>query len=137
MKLKTTYRYPEGGTANGRVYPRKVLREAFNDPAFIECCESSSIPVLTEGGRTIGWATAHIDETMQVTVDAEIYDKILANILAKCYESTGVSACILGGRGELEYDPEIDRDIVTKFIPENVLLCSKPAVKHNTQIMEE
>ena len=137
MKLKTTYRYPEGGTANGRVYPREVLREAFNDPAFKERCESYSIPVLTEGGRTIGWATAHIDETMQVTVDAEIYDKMLADILAKCYASTGVSACILGGRGEVEYDPEVDRDIVTKFIPENAMLCSKPAVRYETQIMED
>lgn len=134
MKLKTTYRYPEGGTANGRVYTREVLREAFNDPAFKERCESYSIPVLTEGARAVGWATAYMDETMQVTVDAEIYDKMLADILTKCYESTGV---LLGGRGIVEYDPEIDRDIVTKFIPENAMLCSKPAVKHETQIMED
>lgn len=134
MKLKTTYRYPEGGTANGRVYPREVLREAFNDPAFKERCESYSIPVLTEGARAVGWATVHIDETMRVTVDAEIYDKMLADILVKCHESTGV---ILSGRGLVEYDPEIDRDIVTKFIPENAMLCSKPAVKYETQIMED
>ena len=134
MKLKTTYRYPEGGTANGRVYPREVLKEAFNDSAFKERCESYSIPVLTEGARAVGWATAYIDETMQITVDAEIYDKMLADILAKCSESTGV---LLGGRGKVEYDPEIDRDIVTEFIPENAMLCSKPAVKHETWIVEE
>ena len=133
MKLTTKYTYqPE--TANRRIYTKEVLREAFSDPAFIERCESYSIPVLTEGGRAVGWATAHIDETMQVTVDAEIYDKMLADILARCYESTGV---ILGGRGQVEYDPEVDRDIVTKFIPENAMLCSKPAVKHDTLIVEE
>lgn len=133
MKVTTKYTYqPE--TGNRRIYTKEVLREAFNDPAFIERCENSSIPVLTEGGRPVGWATAHIDETMQVTVDAEIYDKMLADILTKCYESTGV---ILGGRGQVEYDPEIDRDIVTKFIPENAMLCSKPAVKYETQIMED
>ena len=134
MKLKTIYRYPECGTTNGRVYPREVLKKAFNDPAFKERCESYSIPVLTEGARAVGWATAYVDETMQVTVEAEIHDKMLADILTKCHESTGV---LLGGRGMVEYDPEIDRDVVTEFIPENAMLCSKPAVKHETQIMED
>lgn len=134
MKLTTKYTYSDKPTLTERIYPAKVIKEAFKDPEFKERCESYSIPVLTEGARAVGWATAYIDETMQVTVDAEIYDKMLADILAKCYESAGVPACILGGRGETKYDPDTDINIVTRFIPEHVLLCSKPALKHETTI---
>lgn len=136
MKLTTKYTYPAEGTANKRVYTKEALRKAFDDPDFKERCESYSIPVLTEGARAVGWATANVDENFEVTVEAEIYDKMLADILTKVYETTGCPAAILGGRGEIEYDPDTDMNIVTKFIPENVLLCSRPALKHETTIEE-
>ena len=46
MRVTTTYKYPAGGTRNGRIYPPEVLKKAFEEPQFNELCITKSIPVV-------------------------------------------------------------------------------------------
>lgn len=100
MRVTTTYKYPESGTRNGRVYPPEVLKKAFEDPCFKELCVTKSIPVVEyEPDNVIGLATASLEDDNIVTVDASIFDpSYIAAVkeLGKSNDSFGVT---LAGTG--------------------------------------
>lgn len=100
MRVTTKYKYPEGGTRNGRVYPPEVLKKAFEEPRFKELCITKSIPVVEyEHDRIIGFATASLEDGTVTTIDASIFDPSYISAFKELSKSTDSFGFTLAGTG--------------------------------------
>ena len=133
LKVCTKYTYPESGTKNNRVYPPKVLEEAFNEYLFKECRECSFIPVKTADGEFLGYATAQLENGNTITIEADIWDGPYFDIL-KMLEDDSVGF-LLAGVGHTEFQD--GKHIVTDVSFDRVELTSKPAVEYTTKIYRD
>ena len=104
MRVTTTYKYPAGGTRNGRVYSPEVLKKAFEEPQFRELCITKSIPVVEyEHDRVIGFATASLEDGNVTTVDASIFDPSYISAFKELSKSTDSFGFTLAGTGATDY----------------------------------
>lgn len=100
MRVTTTYKYPENGTRNGRVYSPEVLKKAFEEPSFRLRCITKSIPVIDyDDNKTIGFATAYLEDGTVVTVDASVYDPTYIAAFKELSKSTDSFGFTLAGSG--------------------------------------
>ena len=100
MRVTTTYKYPAGGTRNGRIYPPEVLKKAFEEPQFKELCITKSIPVVEyEHDQVIGFATASLEDGNVTTVDASIFDPSYISAFKELSKSTDSFGFTLAGTG--------------------------------------
>lgn len=100
MRVTTTYKYPAGGTRNGRVYPPEVLKKAFEEPQFKELCVTKSIPVVEyEHDQVIGFATASLEDGNVTTIDASIFDPSYISAFKELSKSTDSFGFTLAGTG--------------------------------------
>lgn len=123
MRVTTTYKYPAGGTRNGRVYPPEVLKKAFEDPRFKELCITKSIPVVEyEHDQVIGFATASLEDGNVTTVDANIFDPVYIDILKEISKPIDFGFT-LAGTGE--FDVQEDKTIITNVTFDKAYLFKK------------
>ena len=124
MRATTTYKYPAGGTRNGRVYPPEVLKKAFEEPRFKELCTTKSIPVVEyEHDEIIGFATASLEDGNVTTVDASIFDPVYVAILKELTKPTTDFGFTLAGTGE--FDVHEDKTIITNVTFDKAYLFKK------------
>lgn len=123
MRVTTTYKYPAGGTRNGRVYPPEVLKKAFEEPRFKELCITKSIPVVEyEHDEIIGFATASLEDGNVTTVDASIFDPVYIGILKEISKPIDFGFT-LAGTGE--FDAHEDKTIITNVTFDKAYLFKK------------
>ena len=123
MRVTTTYKYPAGGTRNGRVYPPEVLKKAFEEPRFKELCVTKSIPVVEyEQDQVIGFATASLEDGNVTTVDASIFDPVYIGILKEISKPIDFGFT-LAGTGE--FDVHEDKTIITNVTFDKAYLFKK------------
>lgn len=124
MRVTTTYKYPAGGTRNGRVYPPEVLKKAFEEPKFKHLCDTESIPVVEyEHDQIIGFATASLEDGNVTTVDANIFDPVYAAILKELTKPATDFGFTLAGTGE--YDVHDDKTFITNVTFDKAYLFKK------------
>ena len=100
MRVTTTYKYPESGTRNGRVYSPEVLKKAFEEPKFKHLCDTESIPVVEyEHDQVIGFATASLEDGNVTTIDASIFDPTYIAAFKELSKSTNSFGFTLAGSG--------------------------------------
>lgn len=123
MRVTTTYKYPAGGTRNGRVYSPEVLKKAFEEPRFKELCLTKSIPVVEyEHDQVIGFATASLEDGNVTTVDASIFDPVYIGILKEISKPIDFGFT-LAGTGE--FDVHEDKTIITNVTFDKAYLFKK------------
>jgi hypothetical protein len=104
MRVTTTYKYPAGGTRNGRVYSSEVLKKAFEEPKFKHLRDTESIPVVEyEHDQVIGFATASLEDGNVTTVDASIFDPSYISAFKELSKSTDSFGFTLAGTGTADY----------------------------------
>ena len=123
MRVTTTYKYPAGGTRNGRIYSPEVLKKAFEEPRFKELCLTKSIPVVEyEHDQVIGFATASLEDGNVTTVDASIFDPVYISILKEISKPIDFGFT-LAGTGE--FDVHEDKTIITNVTFDKAYLFKK------------
>lgn len=124
MRVTTTYKYPAGGTRNGRVYSPEVLKKAFEEPKFKHLCDTKSIPVVEyEHDQVIGFATASLEDGNVTTVDASIFDPSYISALKELSKSIDSFGFTLAGTGE--FDVHDDKTFITNVTFDRAYLFKK------------
>lgn len=137
MRVTTTYKYPAGGTRNGRVYSPDVLKKAFTEPKFKHLCDTKSIPVVEyERDQVIGFATASLEDGNVTTIDASIFDPSYISAFKELSKSTDSFGFTLAGTGTT--DCVEDKTYITDVTFDKAYVFTKDlAVDCHTRIYRE
>ena len=110
VKIKITYDYSKP-TANGRIYSEKVLKEAFNSPAFKELCEHKAVPILDDRYNILGAAEFDLNK-QEVTGYGVISNPSLIDAIRNNSEKFAVT---LAGYGNFTYNESSEFAIIDDF----------------------
>lgn len=110
VKIKIMYDYSKP-TANGRIYSEKVLKEAFNSPAFKELCEHKEVPILDDRYNILGVAEFDLNK-QEVTGYGEIFNPSLIDAIRTNPEKFAVT---LAGSGNFTYNESNEFAIIDDF----------------------
>lgn len=110
VKIKIMYDYSKP-TANGRIYSEKVLKEAFNSPAFKELCEHKAVPILDDTYNILGAAEFDLNK-QEVTGYGVIANPSLIDTIRNNPEKFAVT---LAGSGHFTYNESSEFAIIDDF----------------------